>query len=382
MVGGGQGALIGAVHRLAARMDDRYELVAGCFASTPERSRAAAAELGLASGRAYGDFAEMARRERERSDPIDVVAIVTPNHLHLPVSAAFLDAGFDVICDKPLTATLAEAEDLARRVESAGRVFVLSHNYTAYPMVREAKALVAAGALGRLRVVQVEYPQDWLAMPLEATGQKQAEWRTDPERSGPGGTVADIGTHAHSIACFVTGLELREVAADVNIHVPRRRVDDNVHALLRFDGAVTGMLWASQVAPGNANALRLRVYGEKGGLTWAQEYPGVLRLAILGEAPRLVARGSPAAGPAAARLTRLPDGCPEGFLEGFANLYGDTAELIWAQIEGRAPEPQAALLPGVREGLAGMRFIEAVLASGRANGAWTKLTEQGVDGSW
>ena len=373
MVGGGQGALIGAVHRLAARMDDRYELVAGCFASTPERSFASAAELGVPAERCYGDFHEMARRERERADPIDVVAVVTPNHLHLPVSAAFLDAGFDVICDKPLTTTVAEAEALAARVAAAGRVFVLSHNYTAYPMVREARALVAAGTLGRLRVVQVEYPQDWLATPLEQQGQKQADWRTDPACSGPGGTVADIGTHAHNLACFVTGLELREVAADVNIHVSGRRIDDNIHALLRFDDGVTGMLWASQVAPGNANALRLRVYGEKGGLTWAQEDPGVLRLAMLGQAPQVIARGSPAVGPAASRLTRLPDGCPEGFLEGFANLYGDAAELIWARLEGRDPEPDATLLPGIGEGVAGMRFIEAVLASGRNNGAWTRL---------
>jgi predicted dehydrogenase len=204
-------------------------------------------------------------------------------------------------------------------------------------------------------------------------GNKQAEWRTDPARSGPGGTVADIGTHAHNLACFVTGLELVEVAADVNIHVPGRRIDDNIHAMLRFADGVTGMLWASQVAPGNANALRLRVYGDKGGLEWAQEDPGHLRLTALGEASRRVARGSPSAGLAAARLTRIPDGCPEGFLEGFANLYRDAAELVWARIEGRRPDPEAALLPGVREGLAGMRFIEAVLASGKANGAWTKL---------
>jgi predicted dehydrogenase len=373
MVGGGQGALIGAVHRLAARMDDRFELVAGCFASTPERSLASAAELGVAPERAYGRFADMAAGERGRADAIDVVAIVTPNHLHLPVAAAFLDAGFDVICDKPLTTTVVEAEELVQRVEAAGRVFVLSHNYTAYPMVREAKALVAAGTLGPLRVVQVEYPQDWLATPLEQQGQKQAEWRTDPARSGSGGTVADIGTHAHNLACFVTGLDLEEVAADVNIHVPGRRLDDNIHALLRFDGGATGMLWASQVAPGNGNALRLRVYGEKAGLAWAQEDPDVLRVTALGEAPRIVARGSAAAGPTAARLTRLPDGCPEGFLEGFANLYGDAAELIWARLEGRAPDPEALLVPGVRDGLAGMRFIGAVLASGRNNGAWTKL---------
>lgn len=373
MVGGGQGALIGAVHRLAARMDDRYELVAGCFASEAERSQRSGAELGLAPERVYASYGEMVVTERGCSDPIDVVAIVTPNHLHLPASAAFLEAGFHVICDKPLTTTVAEAEELARRVVESGRLFLLSHNYVAYPMVREARALVASGALGRLRVIQVEYPQDWLALPIEREGQKQAEWRTDPARSGPGGTVADIGTHAHNLACFVSALELIEVAADVNIHVPGRRIDDNVHALLRFADDVTGMLWASQVAPGNANALRLRVFGERGGLTWAQEDPGVLRLAILGEAPRLITRGSPAAGPAASRLTRLPDGCPEGFLEGFANFYGDAAELLWAYIENRTPDPDAALLPTVEDGLAGMRFIEAVLASGRNNGAWTRL---------
>ena len=230
MVGGGQGALIGAVHRLAARMDDRYELVAGCFSSTPERSRASAAELGVAAERAYATFAEMAERERERADGIDVVSIVTPNHLHLPAARAFLAAGIHVLCDKPLTTNVADAEELVRLVEDSGRVFVLTHNYPSYPMVRAARAMVAAGQLGRLRVVQVEYPQEWLASPIEQSGQKQAEWRTDPVRSGPGGTVADIGTHAINLACFITGLELRELAADVNIFVDGRRVDDNIHA--------------------------------------------------------------------------------------------------------------------------------------------------------
>ena len=261
----------------------------------------------------------MARRERERPDPIDVVAIVTPNHLHLPVAAAFLDDGFDVICDKPLTTTLAEAEELVRRVEASGRVFVLSHNYTAYPMVREARAMVAAGALGQLRVVQVEYPQDWLATPLEQQGQKQAEWRTDPARSGPGGTVADIGTHAHNLACFVTGLELREVAADVNIHVPgpadRRQHPRAAAVRGRRHRACCGR---ARWRPATPTRCGCASTASKGGLTWAQEDPGVLHLAMLGEAPRTIARGSPTAGTAAARLTRLPDGCPEGFLEGFA----------------------------------------------------------------
>ncbi len=373
MVGGGEGALIGAVHRLAARMDDRYELVAGCFSSTPERSRASAAELGVAPERAYGTFMEMAELERGRADGIDVVAIVTPNHLHLPAACAFLKAGIHVLCDKPLTTNVADAEELVRLVEDSGRVFVLTHNYPSYPMVRAARAMVAAGQLGRLRVVQVEYPQEWLANPIEQSGQKQAEWRTDPIRSGPGGTVADIGTHAINLACFVTCLELRELAADVNIFVDGRRVDDNIHAMLRFEDGVTGMLWASQVAPGHGNSLKIRVYGDRASLCWAQEDPGHLHFTALGEAPLTIARGSPGAGPAAARLTRIPDGCPEGFLEGFANLYGDAAELIWARNEGREPDPAAALLPTVHDGLAGMQFIEAVLQSGRNNGAWTRI---------
>ena len=373
MVGGGQGALIGAVHRLAARMDDRYELVAGCFSSTAERSRASAAELGVAPDRAYATFESMAAQERNRPDGIDVVAIVTPNHLHLPAARAFLEAGIHVLCDKPLTTNVADAEELVALVERSGRVFVLTHNYPSYPMVREARAMVADGKLGRLRVVQVEYPQDWLATPLEQTGQKQADWRTDPARSGPGGTVADIGTHAINLACFITGLELDALAADVNVFVDGRRVDDNIHVLLRFTGGVTGMLWASQIASGHANSLRIRVYGDQAGLEWAQEDPGQLRFTPLGEAPRTIARGSAVVGPAAARLTRIPNGCPEGFLEGFANLYGDAAELIWARMEEREPEPGAALLPTVQDGLAGMRFIEAVLQSGRQDGVWTRL---------
>ncbi len=373
MVGGGQGALIGAVHRLAARMDDRYELVAGCFSSTAERSRASAAELGVAPDRAYATFESMAAQERNRPDGIDVVAIVTPNHLHLPAARAFLEAGIHVLCDKPLTTNVADAEELVALVERSGRVFVLTHNYPSYPMVREARAMVADGKLGRLRVVQVEYPQDWLATPLEQTGQKQADWRTDPARSGPGGTVADIGTHAINLACFITGLELDALAADVNVFVDGRRVDDNIHVLLRFTGGVTGMLWASQIASGHANSLRIRVYGDQAGLEWAQEDPGQLRFTPLGEAPRTIARGSAVVGPAAARLTRIPNGCPEGFLEGFANLYSDAAELIWARMEEREPEPGAALLPTVQDGLAGMRFIEAVLQSGRQDGVWTRL---------
>ncbi|MGH6920470.1 MAG: Gfo/Idh/MocA family protein, partial [Geminicoccaceae bacterium] len=303
MVGGGQGAFIGAVHRIAARLDDRYELVAGALSSDPQRARASAAELRIAPERAYGNFQEMAAMEAARDDGIDAVAIVTPNHVHHPAAKAFLEAGVHVICDKPLTATLDDALDLVQTVRRAGLVFGLTHNYTGYPMVREARARVETGELGRIRVVQVEYPQDWLTTRLEETGQKQASWRTDPARSG-GGAIGDIGTHAHNLAAFVTGLELEQLCADLSTFVAGRRVDDNCNILLRYAGGARGMLWASQVAPGNENNLKLRVYGEQGGLEWHQEHPNHLHLMPFGEAPRLITRGGPGSGPAAGHVTR------------------------------------------------------------------------------
>lgn len=373
MVGGGRGAFIGAVHRIAARLDGRYELMAGALSSDPERAAASAADLGIAPDRAYGRFEEMARAEAARPDGIDVVAIVTPNHLHHGAARAFLEAGIDVICDKPMTATVEEAVDLAAAVNSSGRIFVLTHNYTGYPMVREARALTAAGALGRIRVIQVEYAQDWLSTPLEETGQKQAAWRTDPARSGMGGSIGDIGTHAFNLAAFVTGLRAEALAADLSTFVPNRRLDDNAHILLRYEGGARGMLWASQVAPGNENGLRLRIYGEKAGLEWHQERPDHLRLTPLGEPPRIITRAGPAAGPAANRASRVPAGHPEGYLEGFATLYADAAELITARIEGRAPDPLATWVPGVEDGLEGMRFIAAAVTSAGNGGAWTAL---------
>jgi predicted dehydrogenase len=373
MVGGGQGAFIGAVHRMAARLDDRYELVAGAFSSTPEKSKASGAELGLEPERCYGGFEEMAEREKARGDDgIDVVSIVTPNHVHFAAAKEFLDRGVHVICDKPLTTTLKDANELAALVERSGCVFVLTHNYTGYPMVRQARQMVADGLLGKIRVVQAEYAQDWLTTKLEDTGQKQAEWRTDPARSGPAGSTGDIGTHAMNLACFVTGLELDSLASDLATFVEGRPLDDNAHVMLRFAGGAKGMLWASQVAPGNENALRLRVYGDKGGLTWAQEDPNYLHLTPLGEPPRLIRRGGAGAGLVAGRVTRIPAGHPEGYLEGFANLYGDAAELIWARLEGREPDPAATLVPTVRDGVAGVRFIEAVVESNRNGGAWVK----------
>jgi predicted dehydrogenase len=371
MVGGGPEAFIGAVHRIAARLDDRYELVAGALSSDPERGRSFALRLGIARDRAYGDFAEMAAAEAARPDRIDAVAIVTPNHLHHAPAKTFLEAGIHVICDKPLTTTVADALDLAETVRRTGLIFVLTHNYTGYPLVRQARAMVAAGELGRIRVVQVEYAQDWLTTPLEATGQKQAAWRTDPARSGPAGCLGDIGTHAYNLATFVTGLRCEAVAADLTTFVPGRRLDDNVHMLLRLSGGARGMLWASQVAPGNDNNLRLRVYGERGGLAWCQEEPNHLRLSPLGEPPRLIRRAG--AGATAAHASRLPAGHPEGYLEAFAQLYSDFAEQIAAHRDRRPADPAALLVPGVEAGLDGVRFIAAALDSSFSAG-WVTLS--------
>jgi len=375
MVGGGRGAFIGNVHRIAARLDGQYDLVAGALSSDPERARASALDLGIPPDRAYDSFEAMARAEASLPDRIDVVSIVAPNHVHHAAARAFLGAGFQVICDKPLTRTLEEAEDLAAVVARSGRLFVLTHNYTGYPMVRQAREMVAAGELGAVRVVQLEYPQDWLTVRLEETGQKQAEWRTDPARSGAGGCVGDIGTHAFNLAEFVTGLRCEALAADLSTFVPGRRLDDNAQMMLHFAGGARGLLWASQVAPGNENALRLRVFGERGGLEWAQEQPNHLRWSRFGQPSAMITRGGSGAGAAAAHATRLPAGHPEGYLEGFAQLYRDTAELIRAAQEGRAPDPACTLVPGIAEGVRGMRFIAAAVASSRADAAWTRLEQ-------
>jgi predicted dehydrogenase len=374
MVGGGPGAFIGAVHRIAARLDDRYELVAAALSSNPARSRSAAQDLHISPDRAYGSYTEMAATEAKRPDRIDAVAIVTPNHLHYTMSKAFLEAGIHVICDKPLTTTLQEALDLAQIVRRTGLIFGLTHNYTGYPLVRQARQMIAEGQLGKIRVVQVEYAQDWLATPVEATGQKQAAWRTDPAQSGPAGCLGDIGTHAYNIACFVTGLECRQVAADLSIFVPGRRLDDNVQMLLRFEGGARGMLWASQVATGNGNNLRLRVYGDKAGLEWQQEEPNSMRFTPLGSPPEIIHRlGAGGNSPAAAHASRIPAGHPEGYLEAFAQLYTDLAEQISARQLGRKPAVLSLLVPNVEDGVEGMRFVSATLESSRHNAQWVDL---------
>ncbi len=370
MIGGGEGAFIGAVHRIAARLDDEWELVAGALSSDPERARRSGAALHLDPGRCYGSFAEMARAEAGR---LDAVAIVTPNHVHHPAAVACLEAGLDVICDKPLCRTMEEARDLAARVAATGRLFAVTYNYTGYPMVRQARAMVAEGALGAIRSIQVEYAQDWLSTDLESTGQKQAAWRTDPARSGAGGAIGDIGTHALNLAEFIGGQDCTQLAADLQSFVPGRRRADNAQMLLRFAGGARGSLWASQVAPGNENGLAIRVYGEKGSLTWRQEHPNQLLHAALGQPPATITRGGPGAGPAAAHATRIPAGHPEGYLEGFAQLYRDVAVQLRARRSGTAPDPAVMQVPGVAEGVRGVAFVTAAVASSAANGAWTPI---------
>jgi predicted dehydrogenase len=373
MVGGGPGGFIGAVHRIAARIDDRFELVAAALSSDPERSRKAAFDLHIAPDRAYGSFSEMATQEAKRPDRIDAVSIVTPNHLHFAPAKAFLDAGIHVICDKPLTTTVEDAVALAQLVRKSGLIFGVTHNYTGYPTVRQARDMIASGELGHLRLVQVEYAQDWLTTPLETTGQKQAVWRTDPAQSGPAGSLGDIGTHAYNIACFVSALRCEQLAADVSIFVPGRRLDDNVQVLLRYQGGARGMLWASQVAVGNENNLRLRVYGEKGGLEWHQENPNYLRFSRYGKPTETLTRNGANATASAKHASRVPSGHPEGYLEAFAQLYTDLAEQIAAREAGRPPARESLLVPTVDDGVAGVQFIAAVLDSSRQNAAWVKM---------
>jgi predicted dehydrogenase len=372
MVGGGQGAFIGAVHRLAARMDDHYTLVAGALSSDPDRARASGREIGLADDRNYGSYLDMAKREARLKSGIEAVVIVTPNNSHFPIAREFLKRAIHVICDKPMTTNVKDARKLAELVKKSGKVFVLTHNYTGYPLVRQARAMVQAGELGDIRVVQAEYPQDWLTTRLEDTGQKQADWRTDPARAGAGGCIGDIGTHAYNLVCFVTGLELESLCADLATFVEGRRLDDNVHILLRFSGGARGMLWASQVAPGNENALKLRVYGTRGGLEWKQENPNQLWFTPFGEPKRLITRGGAGAGEDAGRLTRIPAGHPEGYLECFANIYAEAARAIRAARAGQDTDGKV-LFPTVEDGVKGVEFVEAAVKSSRSGGRWTQV---------
>ena len=372
MVGGGQGAFIGAVHRIAARIDGEYELVAGALSSNPERSLASALELGIDPSRSYATFAEMAKAEAKRPDGIEVVAIVTPNHVHFAAAKAFLEAGIHVICDKPLTSTLSDAKKLAAIAKKSGKLFVLTHNYTGYPMVRQAREMVAKGMLGKIRLVHAEYPQDWLTEAIEHTGQKQAAWRTDPKQSGAGGATGDIGTHAYNLGCFISGLELDSLAADLDAFVPGRQLDDNAHIMLRYKGGAKGMIWCSQVAPGHENGLKVRVYGTEGGLEWVQADPNYLWFTPFGEPKQLLTRGGAGAMASANRVTRIPGGHPEGYLEGFANIYTEAAKAIRAVRKKNGKVPKDVIYPTVDDGVAGVAFVEACVKSSKKNGAWVK----------
>ncbi|BCH55491.1 gfo/Idh/MocA family oxidoreductase [Agrobacterium vitis] len=372
MVGGGQGAFIGAVHRMAARLDDHYDLVAGALSSTPEKSLASGRDLGLDPTRCYGSFEEMAQKEAARPDGIEAVSIVTPNHMHYPAAKAFLERGIHVICDKPLTSNLEDAKKLKEVADKAKALFILTHNYTGYPMVRHARELVQNGELGEIRLVQMEYPQDWLAEPVEQTGAKQAVWRTDPAQSGVGGSTGDIGTHAYNLGSFISGLELEELAADVHTFVEGRRLDDNAHVMLRFQGGAKGLLWCSQVATGNENGLKVRIYGTKAGIEWTQADPNYLWYTKLGEPKQLITRGGAGAGGAAARVTRIPGGHPEGYLEAFATIYSEAAQAILAARTGAAVDP-AVVYPTVDDGVKGVAFVTACIQSSKQNGAWVRV---------
>ena len=370
IVGGGIGAFVGSIHRIAARLDDRYELLAGALSSEPRRAADSAAELGIDPRRAYASFEEMAKKEGKLKHGIEAVAIVTPNHLHCAVAKAFLEAGIHVICDKPLSSSLEDAEQIEKLVEGSGLIFAITYNYSGYPMVRHAREMVAAGKLGNIRVIQVEYAQDWLATNIEAEGQKQAAWRTDPARAGTGGSIADIGTHAFHLAEFISGLEAKSLLADLDTFVAGRSLDDNANILLHYSNGAKGMLWSSQVASGQENALRIRLFGDKGGLEWAQEDPNYLQYRPLRETRQILTRGGPAVGETAARATRIPAGHPEGFLEGFANLYRDIADMIEASRTGKS---LTTLVPDVTDGVKGVRFVEKAVSSNAAGSIWQHL---------
>lgn len=372
MVGGGQGAFIGDVHRIAARLDNRYELIAGALSADAARGSASAAELGIDPKRSYASFTEMAKLEAGREDGIEAVVIVTPNHLHFAAAKSFLEAGIHVICDKPLTSNLEDAESLVRLVEDSGLLFAVTYNYSGYPMVRHAREMIAAGDLGNIRLIQLEYAQDWLATNIEADGQKQAAWRTDPTRAGAGGAIGDIGTHAFHLAEFVSGLEVNSLLADLDSFVDGRVLDDNAHILLHFNNGAKGMLWVSQVASGKENGLKLRIYGDKAGLEWAQEDPNYIQFTPLGATRQILTRGGPNVGASAAAATRIPAGHPEGFLEGFANLYRDIADQIVARRSSSSADVDS-LVPTVGDGLRGLRFVDRAVASNKAGGIWQSL---------
>ncbi|MFN0176727.1 MAG: Gfo/Idh/MocA family protein [Saprospiraceae bacterium] len=376
MVGGGQGAFIGAVHRMAAVLDGEIELVCGAFSSNPEKSKASGADLGLPPDRCYGTFREMIQREKRlRPDRrMQFVSIVTPNHVHFAPAKMALENGFHVICDKPVAFSLKEALALEKIVTQSELVFALTHNYTGYPMVKQARQMIRHGEFGNIRKIVVEYPQGWLSTHLEASGQKQAAWRTDPSRSGIAGAMGDIGTHAENLAEYITGLKITELCADISTFVPGRLLDDDGNVLLRFEGGAKGILHASQISAGEENNLNIRVYGEKGGLEWRQMEPNSLLVKWLDKPMQVFRTGSVGPlYPEAQSATRIPAGHPEGYLEAFANIYKNFAYCVRAQEAGRQPDPIHADFPTIQDGVRGMRFIEKVIASGKSKAKWVKV---------
>jgi predicted dehydrogenase len=375
MVGGGRGAFIGAVHRIAANIDGQIELVCGAFSSDPEKSRLSGQDFFLPANRCYGSYEEMIKAEAKlpESERMDFISIVTPNHMHFPPAKMALESGFHVLSDKPATFSLAEAKKLEAIVKKTGLLYGLTHNYTGYPLVKEARVLIADGKLGKIRKVVVEYPQGWLATRIEASGQKQASWRTDPKKSGAAGCIGDIGTHAENLAEYMTGLKISELAADLTTFVKGRKLDDDGNVLLRFENGAKGVLHSSQISVGEENNLNIRIYGEKGGLEWHQAEPNTLLVKWLDAPTQIFRTGNGYLTATAAAATRTPASHPEGYLEAFANIYKNFAGSIRGRLEGRKITAVENDYPKIADGVRGMAFIDAVVASSKKNAAWTKL---------
>ena len=373
LVGGGEGAFIGEVHRMASRLDDRYTLCAGALCSDAKKAARSALSIGISQERSYSTYQEMASTESDLIDGIEVVAIVTPNHLHYPIAKEFMLAGIHVICDKPMTIGAQEARELIDLAKTSNLMLAVTYNYSAYPMIRHARAMVQSDELGELRVVHTKYTQDWLTEPLENTNHKQAHWRVDPKKSGVGGCVGDIGTHAYHLSCFVTQLKATSLCADLSSFVDGRRLDDNAHIMIRYKGNTKGMIWSSQVAPGNGNNLEIQIYGDKGGLVWRQEQPNELIFSPINKPSQTLLRGSPDLSENANALSRVPVGHPEGYIEGFANLYREIADALMIYRSGKKPSPGDILFPTGEDGYDGVSFVEAAVQSNNEGSVWISL---------
>ena len=373
MIGGGQGAFIGAVHRIAARIDDEYELVCGAFSSDAEKSKASGVALGLDPNRVYSSYKELIEKEKQlpENERVQVISIVTPNHVHFDPTKMALENGFHVVLDKPMTFSFAEAHELQKVVVQSGKRFCLTHTYTGYPMVKEARQLVKSGKLGKVRKVYVEYPQGWLSTFLEGADNKQASWRTDPGKSGIAGAMGDIGTHAFNLAEYVSSLEVTKLCADINIVVEGRKLDDDGAVLLKFNNGASGVLVATQIAAGEENNIKIRVYGEHGGLEWQQADANTLQVKWLDKPTEIWRTGGGYTSSFASRNTRTPAGHPEGYLEAFANLYRNFALTVKADLDNQQPKPEWLDFPGIEDGVRGMAFIENVIASGKSDQKWT-----------